>query len=36
MREVDHSPAIGAELQEMWIYATTPTYAFLGQRLNRL
>jgi hypothetical protein len=28
-READHSPPTSAEAKKMWIYAATPTYAFM-------
>jgi hypothetical protein len=29
-REVNHSPPANAEVKKMWIYTSTPTYAFLA------
>jgi hypothetical protein len=29
-REVDHSPTISAEVKKMWIYTSTPLYAFMA------
>jgi hypothetical protein len=28
-READHSPPASAEVKKMWIYTTTPPYAFM-------
>jgi hypothetical protein len=28
--EVDHSPPTSAEVKKMWIYTSTPTYAFMA------
>jgi hypothetical protein len=28
-REPDHSPPASAEVKKMWIYMTTPSYAFM-------
>jgi hypothetical protein len=28
-REVDHSPPTSAEVKKMWIYTSTPSYAFM-------
>jgi hypothetical protein len=28
-REVDHSPPASAEVKKMWIYTSTPPYAFM-------
>jgi hypothetical protein len=28
-REVDHSPPTSAEVKKMWIYTSTPPYAFM-------
>jgi hypothetical protein len=28
-READHSPPASAEVKKMWIYMTTPPYAFM-------
>jgi hypothetical protein len=28
VREADHSPPVSAEVKKMWIYTSTPTYAF--------
>jgi hypothetical protein len=28
-READHLPPAGAEVKEMWIYTSTPPYAFM-------
>jgi hypothetical protein len=30
-READHSPSACAEVNKMWIYTSTPPYAFMGQ-----
>jgi hypothetical protein len=32
-READHSPPTSAEVKKMWLYTTTPPYAFMAQRL---
>jgi hypothetical protein len=32
-READHSPPASAEVKKMWIYISTPTYAFMAQCL---
>jgi hypothetical protein len=29
-READHSPPASAEFKEMWIYTSTPPYAFMA------
>jgi hypothetical protein len=29
-READHSPPASAEVKKMWIYTSTPTYAFMA------
>jgi hypothetical protein len=29
-READHSPPTSAEVKEMWIYTSTPPYAFMA------
>jgi hypothetical protein len=29
-READHSPAASAKVKEMWIYTSTPSYAFMA------
>jgi hypothetical protein len=29
-READHSPPTSAEVNEMWIYTSTPLYAFMS------
>jgi hypothetical protein len=29
-READHSPTASAEVRKMWIYASTPPYAFMA------
>jgi hypothetical protein len=29
-REVDHSPPTSAEVKKMWIYTSTPPYAFMA------
>jgi hypothetical protein len=29
-REVDHSPPTSAEVKKMWIYTSTPLYAFMA------
>jgi hypothetical protein len=29
-READHSPPISAEVKKMWIYTSTPSYAFMA------
>jgi hypothetical protein len=29
-READHSPAASAEVKKMWIYRSTPPYAFMA------
>jgi hypothetical protein len=29
-READHSPPASAEVKKMWIYTTTPPYAFMA------
>jgi hypothetical protein len=29
-REVDHSPPTSAEIKKMWIYTSTPPYAFMA------
>jgi hypothetical protein len=29
-REVDHSPPTSAEVKKMWIYTSTPPYAFIA------
>jgi hypothetical protein len=29
-RESDHSPAASAEVKKMWIYTSTPPYAFIA------
>jgi hypothetical protein len=31
--EADHSPPTSAEVEKMWIYTFTPTYAFMAQCL---
>jgi hypothetical protein len=28
--EADHSPSAGAELKKMWIYTSSPPYAFMA------
>jgi hypothetical protein len=28
-RDADYSPPISAEVKKMWIYTSTPTYAFM-------
>jgi hypothetical protein len=28
-READHSPPAGAEVKKLWIYKSTPPYAFM-------
>jgi hypothetical protein len=33
-READHSPPASAEVKKMWIYTTTPPYAFITYCLN--
>jgi hypothetical protein len=35
-REVDHSPPTTAEVKKMWIYTSTPPYAFMAQCLIKL
>jgi hypothetical protein len=30
-READHSPPASAEVKKMWIYTSTPPYAFMAQ-----
>jgi hypothetical protein len=35
-READHSPPASAEVKKMWIYTSTPPYAFMAQCLNSL
>jgi hypothetical protein len=32
-READHSPPAGAEVNTMWIYTSTPSYAFMAKCL---
>jgi hypothetical protein len=32
-READHSPPTSAEVKKMWIYTSTPPYAFMAQCL---
>jgi hypothetical protein len=32
-READHSPPASAEVKKMWIYISTPPYAFMAQCL---
>jgi hypothetical protein len=32
-READHSPATSAEVKKIWIYTSTPPYAFMAQCL---
>jgi hypothetical protein len=32
-READHSPPASAEVKKMWIYTSTPPYAFMTQCL---
>jgi hypothetical protein len=34
-RESDHSPPASAEIKKMWIYTSTPPYAFMAQYLIR-
>jgi hypothetical protein len=29
-REVDHSPPTSAKVKKMWIYTSTPPYAFMA------
>jgi hypothetical protein len=29
-REAEHSPPASAEIKKMWIYTSTPTYAFIA------
>jgi hypothetical protein len=29
-RKADHSPPASAEVKEMWIYTSTPSYVFTG------
>jgi hypothetical protein len=29
-READHSPPTSAEVKKMWIYTSTPSYAFMA------
>jgi hypothetical protein len=29
-REVDHSPPTSADVKKMWIYTSTPPYAFMA------
>jgi hypothetical protein len=29
-READHSPSASAEVKKMWIYTSTPPYAFMA------
>jgi hypothetical protein len=29
-READHSPPISAEVKKIWIYTSTPPYAFMA------
>jgi hypothetical protein len=31
--EADHSPPTSAEVKKMWIYTSTPPYAFMAKRL---
>jgi hypothetical protein len=30
VREADHSPPTNAEVKKMWIYTSTPSYAFIA------
>jgi hypothetical protein len=32
-READHSPPTSAEVKKIWIYTSTPSYAFIGTNL---
>jgi hypothetical protein len=32
-READHSPPTSAEVKKMWIYTSTPPYAFIAECL---
>jgi hypothetical protein len=34
-READHSPPASAEVKKLWIYTSTPPYAFMAQCLIR-
>jgi hypothetical protein len=34
-READHSPPASAEVKKMWIYTSTPPYAFMALCLIR-